>query len=183
MNLVSINSADQNFSHVLARVSTLDLLKWELFHFQFPVLRAISRCIDVVPHNWQIWISRFGCPCIKCKQNLTWKVLQYCLNPLLCNKCTMQNIHTKGGAVWYITVRDQRLAVLDEMAKTTTVNQTECLGGNEWTWNINIVKVSYLIFTYDKLNNEVKKACSRKWWLLQFTSYGVVQTWLVKALL
>lgn len=181
MNPVSINGADQDFGHVLACVPTLDLLKWELFRFQFPVLRAIGRCIDVVPRNRQIWISRFGRPCIKRKRNLTWKVLKFCANLLLCNKCTTQNIRTKSGAMWYITVRDWRSAVLDETAKTTTVDQTECLGGNEWTCNINIVKVSYLVFAYDKLNNVVKKACSRKWWLLGFTSYDAVQTRLVKA--
>jgi len=151
MNLVSINGADQDFSHVLACVPTLDLLKWELFHFQFPVLWVISRCVNVALHNQQIWIPRFGCPCIKHKQNLICKVLQFCLNLLLCNKCMTQNIHMKGGVMWYITVRDWRLAVLDEMVKTTTaVDQMEYLGGNEWTWNINIVKVSYLVFAYDK---------------------------------
>jgi hypothetical protein len=43
--------------------------------------------------------------------------------------------------------------------------------------------MSYLIFTHNQLNNVVKKACSRKYWQLGFTSYDAVQTQLVKALL
>ena len=156
VKIVVVHHMGQHVAHILGRVPTLDLRKYELFAPDAPRSWLINWCINIMSSNREIWISRFRGPRIESERYLAGEPLHALTHLFLGDSYTSKYLSTKGVARGYVLLRKRRTAEFEEGAKTSTLDQTKRLNVKKFSANQKPCRGStHLIFADNKLDNVV----------------------------
>jgi hypothetical protein len=154
--IIVVHHMGQHIAHILGRVPTLDLRKYELFTPDAPHIWLINWCINIMSSNREIWVSRFRGPCIESERYLAGEPLHALMHLFLGDLYMSKYLSTKGAVRGYVLLRKRRMAEFEEAVKTSLLDQTKHLNVKKFSANQKPCREStHLIFTDDKLDNVV----------------------------